>query len=126
MSGELEDALDENYAPATWRLIDSGYADGATNMAVDEAIMRAVAERLVPPTLRFYGWQPPCVSIGYAQSLEAEIDLERCRRDGVDWVRRPTGGRAILHTDELTYSVAAPQDDPRTAGYRKLLSRELF
>jgi lipoyl(octanoyl) transferase len=105
-----------DYPPARWRLIVSGYADGATNMAVDEAILRAVAEKHAPPTLRFYGWQPACVSIGYAQPLVAEIDLERCQRDGVDWVRRPTGGRAILHVDELTYSVVAPQDDPRTAG----------
>jgi lipoate-protein ligase A len=118
------DDLVETYTPARWRLLNSGYADGATNMAVDEAILRAVAEHLAPPTLRFYGWQPPCVSLGYSQSLSA-IDLERCRRDGVDWVRRPTGGRAILHTDELTYSLVVPQDDPRAAGgvvesYRRL------
>jgi lipoyl(octanoyl) transferase len=104
-----------DYPIADWRLLNTGYADGATNMAVDEAIMRAVSEKLVPPTLRFYGWQPPCVSLGYSQSI-AEIDLERCQRDGVDWVRRATGGRAILHTDELTYSIATPLDDPRAAG----------
>ena len=78
--------------------------------------MRAVMEELVPPTLRFYAWNPPCISVGYSQSLAAEIDLARCRRDGVDWVRRPTGGRAILHTDELTYSIVLSQDDPRAFG----------
>jgi len=104
------------YPRAQWRLIISGYADGMTNMAIDEAIMRSVTEEKSPPTLRFYAWSPPCVSVGYSQSLAAEIDLARCRQDGVDWVRRPTGGRAILHTDELTYSIVLPQDDPRAFG----------
>lgn len=113
------------YEPAVWRLLISGFADGPTNMAVDEAIMRAVEEGIAPPTLRFYGWEPPCVSIGYSQSLVKEVDVERCRRAGVDWVRRPTGGRAILHGDELTYSVVARLDDQRTSGgvvesYRRL------
>jgi len=110
---------------ATWRLLDSGLSDGATNMAIDEAILLSVAEDKSPPTLRFYGWQPPCVSVGYAQSLRDEIDLEACRRKGYDWVRRPTGGRAVLHIDELTYSVIAPLGEPRVAGdiltsYRRL------
>ncbi len=94
-------------------------------MAIDEAIMQAVAEEKAPPTLRFYGWDPPCVSVGYAQSLSGEIDLEACRRRGYTWVRRPTGGRAILHIDELTYSVVAPQGEARVSGdiitsYRRL------
>jgi lipoate-protein ligase A len=67
------------------------------------------------PTLRFYQWQPACVSLGRHQPL-ADIDLARCAALGYDVVRRPTGGRAILHTDELTYSVAGPQDDPILAG----------
>jgi lipoate-protein ligase A len=111
--------------PATWRLINTGVSDGATNMAIDEAIMRSVAESRSPPTLRFYGWDPPCVSVGYSQSVRKEIDLERCRERGYTWVRRPTGGRAILHIDELTYSVVAPQGEARVAGdiitsYRRL------
>lgn len=94
-------------------------------MAVDEAIMLGVAEGQSPPTLRFYGWQPPCVSIGYAQSMREEIDLEACRGRGYTWVRRPTGGRAVLHIDELTYSIAALQTEPRLQGdiitsYRRL------
>jgi lipoate-protein ligase A len=110
---------------ATWRLLDTGCADGATNMAVDEAILQAVAERAAPPTLRFYAWEPPCLSIGYNQSMRGEVDLEACRARGVSWVRRPTGGRAILHIDELTYSVVAPESEPRVAGgvvesYRRL------
>jgi len=110
---------------APWRLLTTGAHDGATNMAIDEAILTAIAEDRSPPTVRFYGWEPPCVSIGYAQSMRDEIDLEACRQRGYTWVRRPTGGRAVLHIDELTYSIAAPQADPRMAGdivtcYRRL------
>ncbi len=114
-----------NLSPATWRLINTGVSDGAANMAIDEAIMRSVAEGRSPPTLRFYGWDPPCVSVGYSQSVRKEIDLDRCRERGYTLVRRPTGGRAILHIDELTYSVVAPQGEARVAGdiitsYRRL------
>jgi len=118
--------MDINTFPeAQWRLLETGYADGATNMAVDEAILVAVAEGKAPPTIRFYGWDPPCLSIGYNQSMQEEVDIGRCRAEGVDFVRRPTGGRAILHADELTYSLVAPQSDPRVKGgvlesYRRL------
>jgi lipoate-protein ligase A len=113
------------YPAADWRLLKTGLSDGATNMAIDEAILWAVAEGESRPTLRFYGWQPPCLSIGYSQSLADQVDVDRCREAGIDCVRRPTGGRAILHTDELTYSVVAPQTEPRVAGgvvesYRRL------
>ncbi len=103
------------FPPATWRLIVDGAADGSTNMAIDEAIAQAVAQGMAPPTLRFYMWEPPCVSLGRHQKL-ADIDLDACAARGYEVVRRPTGGRAILHTDELTYSVAAPDDDPRVVG----------
>ena len=101
---------------SVWRLIVSGEANGATNMAVDEAILEAVVAGMVPGTLRFYFWRPPCISVGYAQPLEEMVNLDLCRREGVEWVRRPTGGRAILHTDEVTYSVALRGDDPRVRG----------
>jgi lipoate-protein ligase A len=112
------------YPPATWRLIVDGEADGATNMAVDAAILESVIVGASPPTLRFYGWSPPCLSLGRSQRL-VDADLEACRTGGVDVVRRPTGGRSILHTDELTYSVALLQADPRVTGdvvesYRRL------
>jgi lipoate-protein ligase A len=114
-----------NLPPATWRLINTRVSDGATNMAIDEALMQSVAKNRSPPTLRFYGWDPPCVSVGYSQSVRKEVDLERCRERGYTWVRRPTGGRAILHIDELTYSVVAPQGEARVTGdiitsYRRL------
>jgi len=93
-------------------------------MAVDEAILRAVAAGSVPPTLRFYAWDPACLSLGRAQPV-ADVDLPALRAAGFDLVRRPTGGKAILHVDELTYSVVVPQEDPRVAGgivesYRRL------
>lgn len=93
-----------------WRLIESGYADGAMNMAVDEAIAAAVAAGNQPPTLRLYGWRPPAVSLGYHQELDEGIDREAVAERGYDIVRRPTGGRAILHADELTYSFSIRQE----------------
>lgn len=79
------------------------------------SISRAVAAGVAPPTLRFYTWAPPCVSLGRHQPLAA-LDVTRCRELGYEIVRRPTGGRAILHTDELTYSVIAPPSHPLMAG----------
>lgn len=95
---------------STWRLIESGFADGATNMAVDEAIAAAVAAGDQPPTLRLYGWKPPAVSLGYHQELDEGIDRDAVAARGYGIVRRPTGGRAILHADELTYSFCIRQD----------------
>lgn len=99
-----------------WRLINSGIMTGAMNMAVDEAVMLAVSRGLVPPTIRFYQWSPPAISLGYFQSLEKEIDLPACQRAGIDVVRRLTGGRSVLHHREFTYSLAAPEGDPKVAG----------
>lgn len=113
-----------SYPRATWRLLVQGETDGATNMAVDEAILGAVVAGASAPTLRFFAWNPPCLSLGRSQAIE-EVDLIACKGDRVDVVRRPTGGRAILHTDEMTYSLALPQTDPRASGdildsYRRL------
>ena len=90
-----------------WRLILDGALPGADNMARDVAIMEAVAAGAAPPTLRLYSWAPPCLSLGRHQPTDA-ADLEFCRREGVDVVRRPTGGRAVLHHLERTYAVIAP------------------
>ncbi len=90
----------------SWRFLNTGLSDGPTNMAVDEALLRGVVLGTSPPTVRVYGWDPPTVSTGYAQDLEKELDLEACAAAGVGVVRRPTGGRAVLHAGELTYSVA--------------------
>lgn len=98
-----------------WRLIDLREADAYTQMAMDEAILRARSEGRAPNTIRLYRWRPSAVSIGYFQSLEEEVDLEACQRMGVDVVRRLTGGGAVYHDHdgEITYSLIAPETDPK-------------
>lgn len=98
-----------------FRLIFDSEFPGSVNMARDEAISRAISAGDSPATLRFYGWAPPAISIGQAQRLDS-LDLTACARDGVGIVRRSTGGLAILHTDELTYSVGLPKDHPIAEG----------
>ncbi|NLU42858.1 MAG: lipoate--protein ligase family protein [Firmicutes bacterium] len=95
-----------------WRLIVSPPLSGTENMAIDEAIMIAVREEKVPPTVRFYRWQPPTLSIGAFQSVAREVDVDRCKALGVGFVRRPTGGRAVLHDDEVTYSFIVNESHP--------------
>jgi lipoate-protein ligase A len=102
-------------APVRWRLLISEPAGGAMNMAIDEAIAEATVQGHAPPTLRFYDWQPPCLSLGRNQPL-ADVDVRRCTARGFDVVRRATGGRAILHVDETTYSVAGPASEPTLRG----------
>jgi lipoate-protein ligase A len=84
-------------------------------MAVDESILEHIARGETGPTLRVYAWEPACLSLGHAQSF-ADVDVTRLQWHGWEVVRRPTGGRAILHTDELTYSVITPSAEPRLAG----------
>jgi lipoyl(octanoyl) transferase len=96
-----------------WRLLDTGPADGFTNMATDEAILELFAAEGGPTTLRFYSWSPPALSLGYGQPIASDIDLSQCRALGIDVVRRPTGGRAVLHDHEVTYSVVLGADDSR-------------
>jgi lipoate-protein ligase A len=107
--------MDHHLPRATWRLVETNPAKGAWNMAVDEAILEAIGQGKVPPTLRLFAWNPPCLSLGYAQPF-SDIDQERLERLGWQVVRRLTGGRAILHTDELTYSVIGPPNEPRLTG----------
>jgi lipoyl(octanoyl) transferase len=104
-----------DYPPATWRLLFDAYPRaGALNMAIDEAVARAVAAREAPPTLRLYGWSPPTLTLGRGQ-LYADADLDALRRAGVDLVRRMTGGTAVLNRDELSYTVAVTDREPRLA-----------
>lgn len=113
-----------------WRLICTPEGkNGAWNMALDEAILISVADKVAPPTLRLYAWQPGTLSLGFAQSA-ADINLKNLKKENWGLVRRPTGGKAILHIDELTYSLSAPLDDHLLAGnllesYRKI-SRALL
>lgn len=95
-----------------WRFIDSGDCSPEYNMALDEALLDWHSEGKIPPTIRFYGWNPATLSIGYFQKVEKEIDLDAVKRHGLGFVRRPTGGRGVLHDKELTYSVIVSEDHP--------------
>ncbi len=88
------------------RVLETGYNNAALNMAIDEALIENIGDA---PILRIYGWRPAAVSIGYFQSIKEEVDLEKCSKIGVDVVRRLTGGGAVLHEFELTYSFITKQ-----------------
>ena len=111
-------------------LQDCDFRDGASNMAIDCAILEAVASGLQPPTLRLYGWRPFCLSLGYGQRA-SDVDTAALDQRGWDLVRRPTGGKAILHGDELTYSLCLPQHHPLACGdiiesYRRISAGFLY
>lgn len=107
----------------TWRFIDSGNCSAAFNMAMDEAIATSVRSADSAPTLRFYGWDVPSVSIGYFQKIH-DIDLQSCKKNHIPVVRRLTGGRAVLHGNEITYSFSSKTSGKLSGGlldsYRKL------
>jgi len=96
-----------------WRLLKTGFDTAFSNMAIDRAILVANSKGKAPPTVRLYGWKPAAISIGYFQSLEDEIDLKACRKFGVDYVRRITGGGAVFHDKELTYSIVISESHPQ-------------
>jgi lipoate-protein ligase A len=104
----------------SWRLLIDQPRDGASNMALDDALLEAQAAGAAPPTLRLYRWAPACLSLGRFQR-GAEIDRGACARAGVPVVRRPSGGRALLHDDELTYALALRADHPALAGADSIL-----
>lgn len=112
-----------------WHLIYDQPVSGPHNMAVDEALLNGLDRGVHGPVLRFYRWDRPWLSLGYGQSA-ADADLERLHVQGWGLVRRATGGKAILHTDELTYSLVLPTHDPLASGgivesYRRI-SRALL
>lgn len=96
-----------------WRYLVTEAMSPEMNMAVDEAILQLHAEGKVPPTVRFYTWSPATLSIGYFQKALKEINLEEVHKHGLGFVRRPTGGRAVLHDKELTYSVIVSEQHPK-------------
>jgi len=102
-----------------WRIIPFAENDGPTNMAIDEAILMARAENLVPNTIRFYRWNPSTASIGSHQSLSQEVDLEAANRLNVGLVRRISGGGAVFHDNdaEITYAVIASEAEIRKIFY---------
>ena len=99
-----------------WNYIDSGPNLGVYNMAVDEELLARAQAGESRAVLRFYGWHPPTVSLGRFQKSETAVNTEACKRLGFDIVRRITGGRAVLHDKELTYSIIARTDDPLFPG----------
>lgn len=109
----------------TWYFINSGPCSPSFNMALDEALMDWHSEGSIPPVIRFYEWNPATVSIGYFQRAERDIDLQAVKEQGLGFIRRPTGGRAVLHEHELTYSIIVSEQYPNmpttvTEAYRVL------
>ena len=111
-------ALLDRLRSRPWAVVDTGRAPAAWNMAVDEALLERCSDWEVAPTLRFYAWEPTAVSVGRFQPVKAGIDWEYCRARGWEAVRRPTGGRALLHQHEVTYSIVLPRDLVGPAGVR--------
>ncbi|GAY77084.1 lipoate--protein ligase family protein [Sporolactobacillus inulinus] len=113
-----------------WYFIDSGIHSPAYNMALDEYLLECGEKGRTKPVLRFYGWDPPGLSIGYFQKTTGRIDFDGATAHGIACVRRLTGGLAVLHDDELTYSVVIPEDYPdmphSVVGAYRVLSRGLL
>lgn len=111
-----------------WRLLKLETHDAYANMAIDEAVLTARIQNAVPNTIRFYRWKPSAVSIGKFQNIQNEVQIENCRKLGVDVVRRITGGGTVYHDfeDEITYSVIAGKQDLKatdiTAVYARIYS----
>ncbi|MDR2070690.1 MAG: lipoate--protein ligase family protein [Treponema sp.] len=98
--------------PYPVRLLQTGFHDCYYNMGLDEALLESAARGGSLPVLRFYGWEPRAVSVGYFQGLEEEVDIQACKDRGVDVIRRITGGGAVFHHAELTYSIILPVSHP--------------
>lgn len=105
------------------RVVSTPGCSAAYNMAVDEVLFDARGRDPEMMSLRIYTWRPPAVSIGYGQEAEKEIDPVRCDRYGIELVRRITGGRAVLHDQELTYSLVAPESNPALGGRSGVMLR---
>ena len=91
------------------RFIDTSRNDAYSNMAIDEAILLCSEE----PVLRVYQWNPLSISVGYNQNVAQEINVPECKKNNIDIVRRITGGKAVFHDDELTYSLIVPKNTVR-------------
>lgn len=102
-----------------FRLIDSGKRTASFNMALDESVLTHIAKGKSPPTLRLYSWKPSAITLGYSLSIDNELNMGLCRQRDVDIVRRITGGGAVLHDRELTYSIIFPEKN-------KLVSRNIL
>lgn len=96
----------------TWMFIDSGHGSPAFNMAMDEVLLNWHSEGKIPPVIRFYGWEPAGISVGFFQKVNGSIDTANADRLGIPLVRRQTGGKAVLHDQELTYSILVTETHP--------------
>lgn len=101
---------------AVWRYIPPSDGAGVFHMAADAALVESIQQGKSGPILRFYRWTPSCVTLGKFQPLEGNVQLENCARLGIDVTRRPTGGRAILHANEVTFSMIIAEKDLPGAG----------
>lgn len=110
--------------PATWCLINDLPKSAAENMAIDEALLCSFDPETSLPLLRIYGWQPAALSIGRYQSVK-EVNLEYCQRNGIELVRRISGGGAVFHADELTYTLICTAEQAALAGSIKESFRQL-
>ena len=99
-----------------WRVLETVDGPGAWQMAADVAVLEAMRAGTAAPTLRFYRWTPPCVTLGKFQPAEGNVQLENCARLGIEVAKRPTGGRAILHDHEVTFSILVAEHDLPQAG----------
>ena len=99
-----------------WRFMGGGLNEGDYNMAEDMACLQSCEQKLTPPTIKLYGWGEPTLTIGYTQQPKKLINIERARQLDIPIIRRPTGGRVLLHSEELTYSLIAPIDHPLFGG----------
>jgi lipoate-protein ligase A len=110
-----------------WRLLPFQNYNIFENMAIDEAIFLETCRDKKPPTIRFYGSSPYAISIGYFQDAEKDLNIEKCRRQGIDIARRITGGKAVYHFNELTYSIAACEQEKKfpsdVAGTYEIISQ---
>ncbi len=110
-----------------WRLLNFQIHDIFENMAIDESLFQETIKNKKPPTIRFYSSYPAAISIGYFQDIKKEVNVEKCRKAGVDVVRRITGGKAVFHSHEITYCVVAGDTErtfpPDIAGAYKIISR---
>lgn len=101
--------MEVNDMNETWGIIDTRFNSASINMALDEALLNWHSEGKIPPTLRFYGWSKPSLSVGHFQNAERAIDFPNVQKHGCEFVRRLTGGSAVLHDDELTYSIVVSE-----------------
>lgn len=99
----MDEVSGHSKTPSSWRFLPYAERDAFWNMAIDEAILESHTAGKVPPTLRLYGFTPAAVTVGLSQKIPPS-SVRRIQDRGIDVVRRPTGGRAVLHADDLTYS----------------------